>query len=421
MLGDIYFDDKYGVKDVNKALYYYYLAAKNNNKVAQFNIGKISLRYQYIPHDVDKAIYYLTLSANQNYSLAQYYLGDIYSSKEYNKYDLNKAFYYYQLAANQNVVYANRKLGHLYLKKQMLKEAIHYFHRAANVLDGESLLMLGYMHFFIRPLLNIKLALYYYTQSAKQNHPTAQFFLGILYYLGKYVDQDINKSINYFKLASKESYEANFYLGVIYSNGEYVKPDIDEAIRYFKGGSSFKDQFCKNNLGVIYRRYKKDKMTAMMFFKEAIREKNDLFAMFNLALIYLSENPNDQYTDEIIEYLVKTYCGSFKFPSLLLSIFLTQKNLSIEILKKYQCKNTRELTIAVVTFNALLKLGDKSKCDTLLQKLCRFDISYSFTKPIEIFESKKPLYKNFTKENTKCKMINKHFYDGFGLNLYLHI
>ena len=420
MLGNIYFYDKYGVKDIKKALYYYTLAAGNNHPIAQYNVAVINYKCPYIPQDIDRAIHYFTLSANQNYSMAQYYLGEIYSTPKYNRYDINKALKYLKLAANQNNVGANRTLGLLYLQLKNLNESVNYFLRASQLYDGQSLFMLGCIHDFLDRMKDKKLSIHYYTEAAKQNYSTAQLMLGKKYYIGQDVRQDIKKSIYYLELAKNRLHDACFYLGVIYSDGRYIKRDIDKAISYFKVASSFNDQYSKNNLGVLYKQYKNNKAAAITYFKEAIRQKDDLFSKFNLALIYLNEDPNDQYTEEIIKNLAITDCKTFRLPSLLLACFLTIKNLPIkQTIEKYKCENTLETVIFVHYYKNKLNLVDKARCEDMIKRVYNYDNFYSFTRHLEVLVAIEP-EKNIIKEdnlNTKRKMINKYFYEGFGLDI----
>ena len=52
--------------------------------------------------DINKSIHYLSLSANQENLDAQYFLGRIYYKNEYIPQDLSKSFHYFSLAASHN-------------------------------------------------------------------------------------------------------------------------------------------------------------------------------------------------------------------------------------------------------------------------------------------------------------------------------
>ena len=45
-------------------------------------------------------------------------------------------------------------------------------------------------------------AIHYFTLAANQNHLYALFILGLIYYKGKYIQQDIQFSINYLSILS---------------------------------------------------------------------------------------------------------------------------------------------------------------------------------------------------------------------------
>ncbi|KAK8898369.1 hypothetical protein M9Y10_000654 [Tritrichomonas musculus] len=85
---------------------------------------------------------------------------------------------------------------------------------------------------------------------------------------------------------------AHYFVGFLYHEGKYVKQDINKAIHYYKEGSSMDDNRAKNNLGVIFKNGFYDEISpnpglAIEYFKEAIRQKNDILSMFNLSTIYM--------------------------------------------------------------------------------------------------------------------------------------
>ena len=91
----------------------------------------------------------------------------------------------------------------------------------------------------------------------------------MFYLYGKYVQRDINRSIYNLESSALNLYKANFYIGCIYFKRIYVNKDIEKAIKYYKEGSSFNDNYCKNNFGIIYKNCKKNNGT-IEYFKEAI-------------------------------------------------------------------------------------------------------------------------------------------------------
>lgn len=65
--------------------------------------------------------------------------------------------------------------------------------------------------------------------------------------------------------------------------------DIKKSIYYFKESSSFDNSCAKNYLGIIYKNGDGDEKNvyyAKTYFKEAIKQKEDPYSMYNLARIY---------------------------------------------------------------------------------------------------------------------------------------
>ena len=69
----------------------------------------------------------------------------------------------------------------------------------------------------------------------------------------------------------------------------YTKKDIKKSIRYFKESSCFNNSWAKNYLGIIYKNgdgVEKNIYIAKIYFKEAIKQKDESSSMYNLARIY---------------------------------------------------------------------------------------------------------------------------------------
>ncbi|KAK8839822.1 hypothetical protein M9Y10_031532 [Tritrichomonas musculus] len=132
-------------------------------------------------------------------------------------------------------------------------------------------------------------------------------------------------------LASKNRCkEAHFHVGFLYHEGKYVDQDIEEAVHYYKEGSSFNDQHAKNNLGIIYKNGFHGKIQpkiglAIEYFEEAIRQKNDEVSMYNLSNIYIYDERVNQNIDKSIGLLIRSFNQGFQPSLVLLSIALIKK------------------------------------------------------------------------------------------------
>ena len=72
--------------------------------------------------------------------------------------------------------------------------------------------------------------------------------------------------------------KAAFFLGFLYHEGKNVNQDIHKSIHYYKSISSFNNKYAKNNLGIIYKNgfndiIKQNIGLAKEYFNEAIRQK----------------------------------------------------------------------------------------------------------------------------------------------------
>jgi TPR repeat protein len=70
---------------------------------------------------------------------------------------------------------------------------------------------------------------------ARQDHPRAQYQLGMLYLFGKGVAQDVDQGIEWLKRAAENgSYLAANELGQVYLAGRGVAPDEQEAMKWLE-------------------------------------------------------------------------------------------------------------------------------------------------------------------------------------------
>ena len=86
------------------------------------------------------------------------------------------------------------------------------------------------------------------TQEAK-----GQFALGVMYYLGKGIQQDYKKAFECFQKASNQGYaEAQYYLGLIYQYGQEGEQDYKKAFELFQKASNQGHEEAQCSLGTMY-------------------------------------------------------------------------------------------------------------------------------------------------------------------------
>ncbi|KAK8834388.1 hypothetical protein M9Y10_019120 [Tritrichomonas musculus] len=169
----------------------------------------------------------------------------------------NKEFYL-SFIRDQNYAEELCNIGKSYLNNQNeadYKIAIRYFSFAADLNIQEAQFYLGEIYYTGKYCMerDINKAIQYYLSAANQNDPDAQFNLGVIYYTGEYITQDINQAIQYFILAANQNHpQAQSILGDIYSSNVYVPRNIDKAIHYFQLAANQNDRQALFNLGSIY-------------------------------------------------------------------------------------------------------------------------------------------------------------------------
>ena len=310
--------------------------------------------YYYVEKDIQKAIHYFTLASIQHFVLAQYYLGMIYIENIYINQNINKSIYYFTLSANQN----------------------------------------------------------YYK---------SQFILGVLYSQGLFVKKDMIKAIDYFIQSSTNFDGSSFIVVYFYQEGKYVEKDILKSINYYKNASSFNNQYAKNNLGIIYKygyekKIEKNIGLSITYFKEAIQQKYDIVALYNLAHIYIYEIQSEKSIDDSINLLLGSSLQFYE--SVLLCIALIKKHgFNIDkIQKELNEKINWDHTIVDSVCKMIKCYGlFREQFDDVIEYFKEVDFLYTFTKNVIITKSLNE--KEVTGKVKTCKNITAEFYEGFGVSI----
>jgi TPR repeat protein len=246
-------------KDINESNNYLERAADQNDAYSQYAIGMKYINGKGIAKNLEKGIRYLKLSADKGYggarSMLQYniYMRDAATIEIGVKLDeLNARFYeglrlfheydtysesndkessmrYFEKLADMGNILAQRYVGYQYFKQSNIPKSIEYYKLAADQGDRESQIELGSI---LNNKGDIQGAIKYYKLVYNPADPSSALVPGRMYEsMGG--DENIEKAIEYYKLAGKYGYEGLLALGKLYSTkGNYY--NLHEAIKYYK-------------------------------------------------------------------------------------------------------------------------------------------------------------------------------------------
>ena len=114
------------------------------------------------------------------------------------------------------------------------------------------------------------------------------YYLGYIYYVGKYVPQDINKAIYYFSLSSKQNNsDAQYLLGQIY----YRRDDSAKAFNYFSLSANQNNPKSQYYLGLIYLngRHKSQNINKAIYYLQLSANRNIKASQYVLGNIFYGE------------------------------------------------------------------------------------------------------------------------------------
>ncbi|KAK8897365.1 hypothetical protein M9Y10_015309 [Tritrichomonas musculus] len=249
--------------------------------------------------------------------------------------------------------------------------------------------------------------------------------LGIIYYEGKYIKQNINKGISFLMLSSNNGFvEAQFSFGFLCHEGKNLNRDIKKSIKLYKEASSFNYQYAKNNLGIIYKNGYGDEISkniewATIYFEEAIKQSNDKISMYNLSHIYIyDESSTPENIEKSIDLLIDSSNKGFDTSKLLLCLMLIKKygsNLvDIKNELKLNKKCSDELISSIIQFINSEKLNDQIIFEDTYQQLKKIDFVYNAF--LDVLPSIDLNRQQLDNENKNESDINSNFLNGFGID-----
>jgi TPR repeat protein len=306
-------------------------AAQRGHSHGQTNLGACYLYGNGVSRDPLMAIMWFIRAADQNEKVAQYNLATCYAHGYGVDVDFHKAKKLFELAAKQGHFGALTQIGLLYFKgkgvPKDLKRAIQLFREAAIQGNPEAQYNLGLCYLegvgvpkdLVEAERLVKLAAIQGHTGAQcildnlgvdQDHkrtiellkkaaeerkdPTAQYNLGLCYYVGKGVDIDKKQAATYFRLAAKQgNIDAQAALAECYYKGEGMDHDDKKAAKWVECAAQQGHKGAQYNIGLCYTNgigVEKNHVKAKQWFKKAANQ-GDVGAIYRLGLLEDMEYP----------------------------------------------------------------------------------------------------------------------------------
>lgn len=204
-----------------------------------------------------------------------------------------------------------------YIQRYTLK-AIEWFLKAAELGYSDSQYMLGMIHETVgHDEKQKESSKHYYELAAKQDHPYAQFALGVwaieeekwstaIYYLERAASQQYAlaaftlalyyhekepkvplKAFEWFMVAAKQHHtEAEYYVGLYYQNGKGVQENTEQAIFWYEKAAYKKDKNALYHLAMILIKQEKKEYALIAKLLEQAATLDHPHAQYNLAVMY---------------------------------------------------------------------------------------------------------------------------------------
>lgn len=258
---------------------------------AQYTLGLLFFKGEFVTKDLCKAANYFTTASEQGNTGATFMLGICYENGYGLSKNTEKAFNLYQKAVDKNVSFAYYRLGACYyygmgveknyekaseLLIKSSEQKMHTIYKQRNVEDDDVLTTIDYVKTIIKNIFNDEIIQSYYLlglcyvngqgvtiksvkgiellkKAATYGHSNALLTLGNYYYFGDNVPQDYGKAVElYQKSAEQGNQLAQFMLGKCYFNGEGVAQNYRKGVYNFRKSALQGNPKAQCNLGWIY-------------------------------------------------------------------------------------------------------------------------------------------------------------------------
>ncbi|ORY53168.1 HCP-like protein [Rhizoclosmatium globosum] len=219
------------------------MAAEQGNIEAKFGLATL---YQEgakkigISKNANKAMRWFEELAESGNFRGQLGLAELYHDGEGINVDFNKALYYANLAASQNCADAHQLLGDMYLNGRGITKSADQ----------------AFSHYFKSAKLNNTDAGCVNKESEQIKTHYLQWQLGMMFYTGEGIKQEIEKGIRHITMAaegSDGSPEAQFTLGVIYKNGYGVTQNTKLAFDWFLKAANQGFESAQHTVSLMYQ------------------------------------------------------------------------------------------------------------------------------------------------------------------------
>ena len=211
-----------------------------------------------VADDVSSAAFEeLVHTAEQGDGDAQADLGDLYAAGRIVPHNFERAAYWRKRAAGEGIARAENALGKQYAAglgvPQDHEKALSWLQRAAENEDPDFWFDLAVYYEQVGGTEAPEAAIDWHSRAVDAGHVGAHAHLGLLYYNGSGVAQDLNRAADLLAYAAERGHaRAQNNLGLMLSQGNGVAQDYEKAVALFQSAAKQGLKEAYTNLGVMY-------------------------------------------------------------------------------------------------------------------------------------------------------------------------
>ena len=219
-------------EDEEEAVKWYRMAADQEHARAQAQLGLCYYDGMGVEEDVVEAVKWWSKAAQQDDQFALYRLGKCYLDGIGVDMDWDKARECFRRAAEMK----DKEDGVQFFaseSQKMLDDILAYEKNLPAAEQGDAEAQIAVANFFSGRGNSDEEAVKWYRRAAEQEHPEAQYELGLRYKYGSGVEKDETEAVKWYRKAAEQGHDlARNALGICYEKGIGVAKDPDEANKW---------------------------------------------------------------------------------------------------------------------------------------------------------------------------------------------
>ena len=222
--------------DAEEAVRWFTMAAESEHTEAQYKLGMCYLSGIGVKPNYELGITLMRKAATKNHSDAALNVGICYYKGFGVEIDKSEAIKWLRKAKTLGAPYAHELLNELGYSDEADADEDLGYDLSLITEEAQALYNTGVQYYIGRDApQDYEMALVWFRDAARHNHPSAMYDIEICYFKGQGVEQNYPEAIKWWRMAADYGHKNAMYgLGICYQSGRGAAIDYEEAAKWYR-------------------------------------------------------------------------------------------------------------------------------------------------------------------------------------------